>query len=263
MTVIDLTPEALAERQCFLCMIDGRPMTVEHVMPLWLSDFLRPKVGPEGLSWWTSEGRVFADRWDWTLPVCKPCNQWLNDRIETPAKTLVKQLLLGARSLTQLSRTQQSYIASWVFKTNMMVGRYKGTSLCPADETEFFYVHGVPSTHTAVWIGQLSDTHMAKPRVKNLAPKFGSDLEWMVPDVAWAPMHVVYQWFTIVLHKPSDTAWPVDLPVEIQSCFARIWPPREDVIDWPPPIVIDRLTHEAIVSMRGFHVPSTGQPREA
>jgi hypothetical protein len=53
----------------------------------------------------------------------------------------------------------------------------------------------------------------------------------------------------IVIDQRPATYRSIRLPVEADACLARIWPPRETVLDWPPPEIIDRPTDEALGSM--------------
>jgi hypothetical protein len=252
--------------KCYLCMLWDRKTTPEHVMPQWLSEYLRPKISALGFSWNTPEGRVLADKWTWTVPVCKPCNDWMNEHFEEyPTKSLIQQLVLNLPSLEHLTRAQQARIARWSVKTAIMVDAYEsktwGTDIrAPRGEVEFLYVHGVPSTHTALWIGQLAAPYTTAPPPENLRPK--SDLRGhvVVPEVTWAPIHVIHQWVTLIVHQPTATNWAIDLPVEFKPYLTRIWPPREGMIDWPPPIVVDRPTYEAILRVDIGIGPGTIEP---
>jgi hypothetical protein len=155
-------------------------------------------------------------------------------------------------------------IAGWTLKTAIMVDAYESRTWdnpphAPRSEIEFLYVHGVPSTHSAIWVGLMAAPYSSFSPPQNLAPRYGSDLEWNVPDAAWMPVHAVHQWCSLVACQVDGSGWLVDLPEELSPYFVRIWPPREAAVSWPPPHIIDRPTYEPIVSMRQAPVPDAGK----
>jgi hypothetical protein len=236
---------------CRLCGATGRPIEPEHSIPLWLSTFLRSRAGPLGFSWVENGQVIIADRFNWKTPVCGPCNAWMNDKIETPAQGLIERLMVADRTLDRLTRARQFYSASWIFKTAMMLDAcdtfHGNARRCPSDEVGYFFRHGVPSAFTSVWIGQSAENFMGSDPPKNMILREGI-LAQIVLKRVWAPWLTLFQLSTLAIHQPPDTYEPVQLPVEAQRFMVRIWPPHDDVIEWPPK-PMDRSTFESVRRM--------------
>ena len=98
-----------------------------------------------------------------------------------------------------------------------------------------------------VWIGQISSEGVAEgPPPQNLEPKPELLGCFPIPNV-WAATAQRHQLKILIVDDPRRfDNWSIDLPVEPWRYFVRIWPPYEGVIDWPPPVVIDRPANEAM-----------------
>jgi len=186
----------------------------------------------------------------------------MNESIEEPARDIIKQLVVGAYSLDKLTRGQQIRVATWVLKTAIFMDEWMHRNWdtprsCPRSTIEFFYTHGAPSLEVTIWMGLLADYYTQTTAPDNLRPKAGFDKPWMVTNVAWAPIHIIGRWIVQTVCHPGTSAWTVDLPVELEPHFFRVWPPHKDVLDWPPPVVIDRPTYETIIRMGKIRDPRT------
>lgn len=87
-----------SESKCSLCLNEERSLTPEHVLPLWFSEYMRSLAGPMGFSWEIGGEVTIADQFDWTVPVCEPCNRWMNEWVEEPARRLLKELVTPSSS---------------------------------------------------------------------------------------------------------------------------------------------------------------------
>ena len=235
---------------CRLCGTSGRPIEPEHSIPLWLSSVLRSTAGPLGFSWLENGQVVIADRFNWKTPVCGPCNEWMNEKIETPVQQLMERLVIADRNLDGLTRARQFYVTSWIIKTAMMLDAcetfHVGIRRCPIDEVGYFYRYGVPSAFTNVWIGQSAENFMGSDPPKNMALREG---DWRRSfKKVWAPWLTLYRLTALAIHQPPETYEPVELPAEAQRFMIRIWPPHEDFIEWPPE-PMDRSTFESVRRM--------------
>jgi hypothetical protein len=175
----------------------------------------------------------------------------MNDKIETPARELMKRLMVADRTLDRLTRARQFNFASWIFKTAMMLDAcetfHPAARRCPSDEVSYFYRHGVPSAFTNIWVGQSAQNFMGSNPPKNMVLR-GDILAQIVLKRVWAPWLTLYRLSTLTIHQPPETYEAVQLPVEAQRYMVRIWPPHEDLIPWPPE-PMDRATFESIRRM--------------
>jgi hypothetical protein len=161
----------------------------------------------------------------------------MNDRIESPAEDVVKELVIASRLRDSLSRAQQMNLAAWIVKTDMMLGAYQfangGTRRCPRSEELFFYRHGVPSAFTEVWIGLLADGLVASAAPVNVQP---------IPDVqakivvasTWTPSLSIQRLYSHTIYQHPDFYAPLELPEAATEYLVRIWPPHETSVPWPP-----------------------------
>lgn len=148
-------------------------------------------------------------------------------------------------------------------KTLLLQGLILKPSQVPLGELHHLHDYGTPSAWVHVWIGQTVREIGEGPTPQNVEPKTGLAHNVMVRNVWVSPVRI-NRLFAIVAIQPGDTYEPIRLPIEADACLARIWPPQESVIDWPPPEVIDRPTYLALRSMIVVAPPWTVQapPRE-
>jgi hypothetical protein len=183
----------------------------------------------------------------------------MNEWIEVPNKRLLSALVDGARSVDHVTRAQGMHLATWLVKT-VVLGNLAAGIAYSLPDLNFVYRIGMPVPSMSVWIGQLADEAVDKPPSEYINPISELDGSLVVPK-GWGSYDFHYRLAAILIGQPSDTHRPVQMPVELGSAFARIWPPEYDVIGWPPPIIIDRPTHEALLTMRQFGHPGPGEPQ--
>jgi hypothetical protein len=151
-------------------------MTSEHVPPTWVEDLLRPLLGPLGARRQDPRQGIYGPfnaALCEPVPVCEPCNRWMNEYIEEPARDVLKPLMLGARTITKLSRTQQMHVATWIVKTLTLMSFLpnRGSTEYTGPEIRNIHDAGAPSSTTTVWIGQLDQEIMPRTPGRNAQPK--------------------------------------------------------------------------------------------
>ena len=104
---------------------------------------------------------------------------------------------------------------------------------------------------THVWIGKIAaEAAVGGPTPQNLPPKpelFGC---FPVPWGCWWLSGQRHHRRSLIVDDPGALGvGAIGLPIELGRFFVRVWPPHERVIDWPPPVVIDRPTNEALATV--------------
>jgi hypothetical protein len=115
-------------RSCIFC--GGRPVTREHILPMWIADLFRDGEGAfVGSVQITHEGqaappRRHESRTDILSPirlVCACCNNgWMSD-LEESARPLLEPMI-NDHSAVHLSEDEQGVIARWAAKTAILLG---------------------------------------------------------------------------------------------------------------------------------------------
>ena len=103
------------------CVYCGRPRGgPEHAFPRWLQRLNNPDNEPILVQ--LPDGRISPSRgWDYgkIVQICTPCNTWMGQKYESRVAPIVKELNTGQdRSLT---RREQHLLASWAYKTALMI----------------------------------------------------------------------------------------------------------------------------------------------
>lgn len=243
-------------KHCSLCFRTDQHLTPEHVIPFWVSDFLRPTMGPTGIMPVVNGHMIhpLADRIQIKVPVCEPCNRWMNEWIEEPARDLLKELLMAARTRVDLTRAQQMHLAIWLVKTKMMKDAFQdfpgaeGPRI-PRQHVRYLFEHGIPADSVTVWIGCLSEDALRHPAPENVPPEPDLDHKMVTGD-GWGSTACFGQLFHLIVGQASVVAHKtIDLPVEAEPYLLRIWPPSDDVMPWPPSKVICGPTVRAFWTM--------------
>lgn len=110
-----------AVKRCKIRLAEGRPWTEEHGYPSW--------VRKEVMAWYRSLPKgVAPPGWEQSSssklhPVCKTCQQRLNEDFEIPAADLLRAMM--GNSVMLLSPGQQVVLAAWFVKTSYVL------ALCP------------------------------------------------------------------------------------------------------------------------------------
>lgn len=227
-----------------------------HEPPDWYEDFCTrfrdPKGGrilannePIGDGHLTQKGYI-------TIDMCAACNRWLGDTLESPVENrhLLMQLVSAAPSLEELTPVQQRVAALWLAKTGMLWDAAIFFRQQTLPTLRHFRQTGELPARVRVWIGQLAPEVVEGPTPQNLKPKPELVECMSIPWGCWGESAQKHRLRTLITDDPriSDD-WAVELPVELEGMFVQVWPPHERVIDWPPPVIIDRPANDALNSV--------------
>lgn len=157
------------QRSCVWCGSRGR-LSAEHVIPDWLGrDLTRQALASSsrvakviGQNRLNRDGNVRA----WNLAplevkvraVCQRCNNGWMSAMEYEIKPLLQRLLTGKSFV--LHQAAQSQLASWAFKTAVVMDQIAETPSIPGIDAHNFYQDRRPVTGVYVFVG----TRAAEPR---------------------------------------------------------------------------------------------------
>lgn len=184
-------------RPCPWCQSMTNRRSNEDSLPIAVADAFRPS-GPFTT---IRDGKQIGGPTEtirMKVPVCEPCNAWLNEWVELPAQSIIIKLVEGTQT-NALTRAQSMRVAIWCFKTSCMMA-LKNTARpippYPPAALHYMWEHGVPMDSVIVAIGKVppyssrlfsrllcsSDTHRRPRQGKTIA--FGSrdDVDVQMPD---------------------------------------------------------------------------------
>lgn len=237
-------------RACLFCR--GRPVTTEHVLPLWLHPYMEVS-SPITL---THAGRPV--RTDKGLAVelnavCRRCNNgWMSD-LESEFRETCGRMILGEPGILDV-RAQQ-VAATWAIKTALLLElawRHLDTATyAPPSHFAYLYEHqSAPPDDARVWIGAVDarSTQLAWSRAASFA---GQDGEGEAYLATVAVGYLVLQTFgrDIVPFDQEAGREPGNMPVppaRLQSFFEQIWPVQDAALMWPPRLVFPPDSLDAI-----------------
>jgi hypothetical protein len=232
---------------CLICTL--KPGSTHEDSPaIWVSDWIRDNHSAPTPGFRKSKdgGELgpLEDRFNVKVPCCKDCNGWMNVNIEQPAMDTLKQLIIAASSLDELTVGDQTHVAAWILKV-VICANPDSFSLA---EKGRFRSTAVASDTDSIWIGQMTPpAERHEHNASHLLPKdFGKLL--VNRRGAW-PMGL-YRLFSLLISKLDPAQPDIALPMALtQSRYlVRIWPPHDSSIPWPPR-VMDGATVAAVQSM--------------
>jgi hypothetical protein len=210
--------------QCPFC--DGADPTDEHVYPQWLSKELgaigqlvdrRAPRGPRRL-------RTI----DLTAPICGACNnRWLSV-LENDTKPILAPMVRGEDR--RLDLDEQRLLATWALKTAMMFDLASGSPVIPAGFFQALRQRRQPLESKFVWIAGYHGSLAAWAQHTPLRLGIADDQPPNAFVTTFTTFHVVFQ---VIGHF---TRGGMDFKDDriYKDVLAQIWPPRLEVVDWPP-----------------------------
>jgi len=142
-------------RVCAFCGTEGRPLTLEHVYPDWLSGYFKHglmginEVGADG------KGRVWSEAifQHKAKVVCANCNNGWMSTLETAAKPFLEGLIFTTNPKLLDAAAQQT-LAFWAQKTVLMVNKGVGGAFkIPAKFYQELYAQKQPLGSIMVTLG--------------------------------------------------------------------------------------------------------------
>jgi hypothetical protein len=242
----------------------NRPRSKEHAAPQWCGELL-PNLGKAQHTQIieTVEGRAEADRGlrdpftTVAKDVCRPCNTGWMAELEEWAKPCLAAPITGQRRVLRYWR--QACVASWAVKTAMVWECLSPQNrTIPLDVLRMFHGTQRPGARQQVWIGHYIDT---EPHTFQRVAAHGVGIAPLRPDVpdeahAYLVALSVGQLAFVVYGHTFPIPQPFTMPAEFATRLIPIWPPEQEVVEWPPSDGVDYAGLEACVR-------SLGDPIEA
>jgi hypothetical protein len=183
---------------------------------------------------------------DVMYPCCRGCNAWLNSNIENPVKNVLKQVVIGSPTLTELTVSEQVALATWFYKAAILTGDY------PNRRAELRRT-GQPGPDDRLWLGQMTRPEFMKvhPELRPIRKYFGK------VQVPWANYQALSlcQGYCLTLRQVSSRV--VILPPAVEQYLVPIWPPSAQPVPWPPQRGVNLATKESLDEL--FDAPAIFQ----
>ena len=229
-------------RRCIFC--GGTPLTKEHAIPSWVSDCL-PGEGvftqrrESGAQWETQALQITVKR------ACLNCNTGWMSRLEGRAGSLLREPLAGKTQ--RWSPTEQRRVATWMFKTALMMSLSCGGSRVPSEHYKFLQKNLRPPGHCRVWVTSFginppSDTF----EVGWIQPSWltfeGVKTGHLVHGYA-ITCNIGYLAFQVLGYEGREKlqfSERVIYGIGLDRYNTEIWPPQGHPVQWPPPVGFDR-----------------------
>jgi hypothetical protein len=227
---------------CVYC--GGLGVTKQHVWPEWMK-YILPKPVHTVHNHNKIRGREVGHRTMELVPsfeehrgpigsrkirnVCSRCNGGWMSRLETAAKPILTELILGRRC--HLDSRAQTSIAAWTMMTSITAEYTDVPTQCiPAEDRHFLMANGKPHVGWRVWIGRYRGDDW-----KQRYSHWGNKLGFYTPTgVDWHGFQTsVFVVGELLLYAASST--DVSLlagfhPIQ-DDALAMIWPPSDASVD--------------------------------
>jgi len=218
-------------RQCVYC--DNSGTTLEHAWPKWLLRWWNPSGQPVPTQRATPDGTKPIGGWNFGAirTVCGPCNRWMQHTFEDHVAPLIKHLDDGPPETT-ITPEQQRLLASWVFKTLLML---ECTMPMGLDEMRpacrRFRSSGLPPDNVSIVMGITLEPALAFHRetMTHRGPERPSN----IVDGFAATMVVSHLFFHVIGDTPVLNAHEVVTPAALRDCYHRIWPATSRPLLYP------------------------------
>jgi hypothetical protein len=201
-------------------------VTDEHVWPRWIS---RQLGGHDGFTMSSPHGPRRTRSLDITASVCVTCNnRWLSV-LERDIQPILGPLIDGKERT--LVPHEQRLLATWAVKTALMLDLGSGTPLIP---TGFYYdlrLRRCPLPGQVVWLGAYRDSQYA---VWASHQPLHVGISTSEPPNAYVSTFTAFRAVFQVVGHLTRGNMHVDDRRLLAAALARIWPPRDEPIDWPP-----------------------------
>jgi hypothetical protein len=252
-----------AMNECAFCGPTSEPLTIEDVMPRWLSKFFRRTYNNQTFKQQgVHRGQPASDpemnqRIRVDVPVvCRACNQGWMSQLEDHAKPILTPLITHPKTPRSISAVDCLTLASWLSAKSVVLdffifhrGQQRALFYTPRQRHELRDANIPPSLAT-VWIGRMQKRGLVSGDIQTLYySKLKSDPafrnlratvttvavnEVVIQLVAWRKMSKTatvpdpIPWF----HSPSVGPW--------DEYMIEVWPALPESVEWPPSLMFRR-----------------------
>lgn len=207
-------------------------LTDEHIWPRWLSKELR------------SVGRTLAPRSgskqprtsiDFTVPICRPCNnEWLST-LENDVAPILRPMLRG--HFVDLKVEQQALLATWATKTAFLIDRIS-RAVVPRGFPMELAILRRPLPSVAVFLSAYSGRRAAYASCQalHIACRDGIRPDEPTAFVVTFTAHKVA--FQVVGHFTKGNMRLNDGRAGLRPALLQLWPNLCSELQWPPPVIL-------------------------
>jgi hypothetical protein len=209
---------------CAFC--PSTQVTEEHVWPKWIS---RALGGPDGFTMPSPYGTRKVRSIDITVPVCTFCNhRWLSV-LENDVRPVLGPLIYGQERT--LDPDKQRLLATWAVKMALMLDLLGRRLFIPTGFYYDFRLRRCPLPSQVVWLGAYCGSKHAA-WASHQALHLG--ISTNEPPNAFVSTFTAFRAVFQVVGHLTRGNMDISDRRPMAAALARIWPPREEPIDWPP-----------------------------
>ncbi len=212
-----------APGRCAFC--GATNLSQEHVWPKWISRQLDDRGG---FTMPSLHGPRRLRSLDFTAPICLTCNnRWLAV-LENDVQPVLAPLIRGEERM--LSSKDQHLLAAWAVKTALMLDLFSGKPVIPTGFYYNFRLRRCPHEGQIVWLGAYRDWHYAAwAQHGGLHVGVSADEPPNAFVSTFTAFRVVFQ-----VAGAFDRGITFNEGRLLAAALARVWPPSEQSVDWPP-----------------------------
>jgi hypothetical protein len=236
--------------QCVFCRQE-RKATREHLYPDWV----RQGIGATGATIVTRtkgtvqhRGKTTGLTWILRRSLCGDCNSgWMSTYLEDAVRDFLLPAMRGERII--LDPPMQRRVAAWAVKTALLFGlkaREVGgqVTFAPQSSFDWLYSHRTdpePPPGAQVWLAAVDarlgskDALTGWNMVSTSLPPMDMQFYFVTFSVGYLVFQVTGREFGQAIPDAGAGEPILWRPDHLLEYVTAIWPPRSDIITWPPP----------------------------
>ncbi len=253
--------------ECFFCGLTERPLTEEHVWPIWVSKLLRRKYGSDHFVHIRSTGNNTSGLWKapvlkvTTKSVCDKCNNdWLSGFENDVIKPIASPLILG-EPIDIIKPADQERLAAWAYKMALLLEvampqEERAPQFFTAAERLDFRQTTFPNEHVRVFLANFkygqepAHAHQHQQTLTRRDDKVTFERRVSTITAGCLAMQV----FAVRLVATGQLAYATsEMEVEFlgkaKTAIAPIWPPSPNAVRWSDLDVMSKEDIEEFTEM--------------
>ena len=236
--------------ECFFCGHTERPLTEEHVWPVWVSKLLRGKYGSDYFVHIRSTGNETTGLWKapvlkvTTKCVCDKCNSaWLSEFENDVIKPIASPLIL-AEPIDIIKPADQEKLAAWAYKMALLLEvtmpqEERASEFFTAAERLDFRETTFPNEHVRVFLAHFEygqePAHASQHQHTLTRRDDQVTFECRITTITAGCLAM--QVFAVRLVSTGKLAYAKsEMEVEFlgraKTAIAPIWPPSSNAVRW-------------------------------
>ncbi len=229
--MIDFSSNAKAD-ECPFCQYSYSPLSKEDVYPRWL---LR-ELTRRGARARDARGKVRSSLPRLIVPICMDCNNTWMSVLENNASSILLAINDETRDIDSFEQRQ---LAFWAEKTAFLLDLASGDSVIPRGFAHSMKIHRRPHPGVHVWIAAYNDGSdvLAVERWRIMAEQEDAVI---AQCITFTVGRVIFQ---VLFPNCEGDLSPLE---DFEQAVLQIWPPKDSLINWPPPWCFDRNSLKAL-----------------